>query len=85
MDTLVEVEIPIQIKHVVQVVPSHVLLPRCSGLHSGECGSLFYHNQAKKCVGKSKDTSEVKVRLSKSWIGSGCYCYTNKLTNEVWA
>jgi len=73
MDTLVEVEMPIHIKQVVQVVPSHVLLPRCSGLHSGECGSLFYHNQAKKCVSKSKDVTEVKVRLNKSWIWSCCF------------
>ena len=62
MDTLVEVVLPNDMKNVEHFIPSHVLLPRCSGLHSGKCGSLFNHNQAKKCVSNVRHTLEVKVQ-----------------------
>ena len=61
MDTLVKVELPEYIKNVEKIVPSHTLLPRCSGLHTGECGPLILQNEAKKCVSNLKHSKEIKV------------------------
>ena len=61
LDTLVKIELPNDVGHVEKFIPSHVLIPRCSGLHSGTCESLHYHSSATKCISSSKRNREVKV------------------------
>ena len=65
MDTIVKVELGRQVTQVEEIIPSHIVVPRCSGLHSWKCGfnanEKTHNNKAKKCVSSLETSQEVKV------------------------
>ena len=65
IDTIVKIELGGQVTQVEEIIPSHILVPRCSGLHTWKCGfdnnEKTHNNKAKKCVSSSETSQEVKV------------------------
>ena len=65
MDTIVKVELGEQVPQVEEIIPSHIVVPRCSGLHTWKCGfnadENTHNNKAKKCVSSSETSQELQV------------------------
>ena len=65
MDTIIKVELGGHLTQVEELIPSHIVVPRCSGLHTWKCGfnanEKTHNNKAKKCVSSSETAQEVKV------------------------
>ena len=65
MDTIVKVQLGGQVSQVEEIIPSHIVVPRCSGLHTWKCGfnadEKTQNNMAKKCVSSSETSQELQV------------------------
>jgi len=85
LDTLVKIELPNDIGHVEKFLPSHVLIPRCSGLHSGTCESLYYHSSATKCISSSKRNKEVMYISYDTFVNNKQYwkCISLNVTEDT--